>query len=83
MADVTCTSKTLSTAKDHRDTSWLTYHEGHAVQKLRVSSSSLPDGEEDKFASFFSIDEIDIWLSDKIYHTGMCWELGFGLRLHG
>jgi len=55
MADMTFTSRTMSNAKDHLDTSWLTYHEGHAIQKLSVSSRSLPDGEKDKLLSLTSM----------------------------
>jgi len=56
MADVTFTSGTIiGTAKDHLHTSWLTHHEGHAIQKLSVSSRSLPDGEEDKLVSLTSM----------------------------
>jgi len=56
MADVTFTSGTIiSAAKDHLHTSWLTYHERHAIQKLSVSSRSLPDGEEDKLVSLTSM----------------------------
>jgi hypothetical protein len=49
MADMTFTSRTMSIAKDHPDTSWLIYCDGHAIQK------PLPDGEEDKLVSLTSM----------------------------